>query len=79
MTLVIDPAGIIKCIYEESIDLRLLGELKITRASLVEPDELGLWWADCSPLRGPKLGPFQARSQALAAEIQWISQQVLDV
>ena len=55
-------------IRDEAIDLGQLGVLHITRASHVEPDELGQWWADLSPVGGTKLGPFRARSLALAAE-----------
>jgi hypothetical protein len=32
------------------------------------------WSANLSPVRGPKLGPFPRRSQALAAERQWLEQ-----
>lgn len=30
------------------------------------------WWADLLPIGGPVLGPFDKRSQALAAEVDWI-------
>jgi hypothetical protein len=79
MTLVIGPRGRCRCIYGEEIDLNVLGELKIIRASFVEPDEQGRWWADCSPLGGPKLGPFDTRSEGLASEEAWISTNVLHV
>lgn len=55
MQLLIDPAGEVKCIYGETIELRSLGELTIARGSHVEPDALGKWWADFSPVSGPKL------------------------
>jgi hypothetical protein len=74
MTLIIDPAGCCRCIYDEAIDLHLLGDLQIERASLVEPDAAGEWWADCSPLGGPNLGPFDLRSQAISAEAAWLSE-----
>jgi len=38
----------------------------------VEPDQQGRWWADLSPIRGPSLGPFTQRSEALAAEHAWL-------
>jgi len=38
----------------------------------VDPDERGEWWADLSPIRGPKLGPFRKKSEALRAEVAWI-------
>ena len=68
MELVIDPAGQVRCIYDELIDLNALGQPRIRRASHVEPDARGRWWADLSPVGGPKLGPFNRRTQALAAE-----------
>ena len=68
MMLIIDASGTVTGVYDEVIDLRQLGKLNITRASHVEPDELGRWWADLQPVGGPKLGPFTARSLALAAE-----------
>ena len=72
MTLIIDPAGQARCLYAEVIDLRSLGELHIARASRIEPDGQGNWWADLSPVAGPILGPFGLRSEALAAERDWL-------
>jgi hypothetical protein len=72
MHLVIDNQGAVRCIYAESIDLSVLGPLSIERASHVEPDAEGRWWADLSPAGGPTLGPFSRRSEALTAEVQWL-------
>ncbi len=72
MQLVIDPGGIVRCIYSEAIDLFCLGQPTIVRASHVEPDGDGRWWADLSPVNGPTLGPFTLRSEALEAERQWL-------
>jgi hypothetical protein len=68
MDLVVDAGGSIRCIYGEELDLRALGKLQITRASHVEPDAEGYWWADMGPSGGPVLGPFKNRTQALVAE-----------
>ena len=65
--------GIVRCLYDEHIELASLGQLRINRASYVEPDDGGQWWADLSPVRGPTFGPFTRRSQALAAEIDWLA------
>lgn len=73
MDLLVNPRGQVRCIYGESIDLASLGRLEIRRASHVEPDDRGQWWADLSPAGGPRLGPFALRSQALRAETQWLS------
>jgi hypothetical protein len=72
MTLVIDHGGQVRCLYAEDIDLATLGLVTINRASHVEPDGEGLWWADLSPVEGPKLGPFLHRSQALEVERVWL-------
>lgn len=70
--LVITPSGAISCIYCELIDLTALGSPTISRASHVEPDQQGRWLADLSPVKGPILGPFAVRSEALAAEHAWL-------
>ena len=72
MQLVITPQGSIRCIYGEAIDLHALGPLSISRGSFVEPNDSGQWQADLAPVDGPQLGPFENRSQALAAEEQWL-------
>jgi hypothetical protein len=72
MRLVIEPDGTVRCVYAEAIDLASLGAPTIRRASHVEPDAEGRWWADLSPVAGPRLGPFLTRSQALAAEQSWL-------
>jgi hypothetical protein len=72
MEIVISPAGNVRCIYDEAIDIHALGKIEIQRASHVEPDQQGQWTADLSPVSGPTLGPFVHRSEALAAEIQWL-------
>ena len=72
MELVIGCDGGVKCIYDEALDLREIGKLQITRASHVEPDAEGYWWADMGPVEGPVLGPFRNRTEALAAERGWL-------
>ncbi len=72
MRLVVDSCGQVRCVYAEGIDLHALGDLCIARASHVEPDAAGNWWADLTPVGGPKLGPFDRRSQALGAEHDWL-------
>ena len=72
MDLVVAADGVARCIYDEALDLREIGTLKITRASHVEPDAEGCWWADMGPVDGPVLGPFTSRSEALAAEREWL-------
>jgi len=72
MQLLIQQDGTIRCLYAEVFPLATLGPLDIARGSHVEPDCNGQWWADLSPVTGPKLGPFAQRSQALQAEVHWL-------
>jgi hypothetical protein len=73
MELVVDAGGDVRCIYGEELNLRELGKLQITRASHVEPDAEGYWWADMGPVDGPVMGPFRSRSEALQAERGWLA------
>lgn len=72
MQLVISPQGQVHCLYAETLDLAALGPLAIRRASHVEADAQGQWWADLAPVGGPRLGPWPRRSAALAAEARWL-------
>ena len=72
MELVVDAGGDVRCIYDEALDLYEIGKLQITRASHVEPDRDGFWWADMGPVAGPVLGPFRNRTEALGAERGWL-------
>ena len=73
MQLIIMPGGLVQCVYGEQINLATLGSPFITRASHVEPDPQGRWWADLAPVSGPKLGPFDGCGVALAAEYAWLN------
>jgi len=72
MHLVVGPTGEVRCIYAETLILASLGRTEIRRASQVEPDAQGSWFADLQPVDGPRLGPFAQRSAALAAEQTWL-------
>jgi hypothetical protein len=78
MFLLVLSTGEIRCLYDEMIDLTQLGPPAITRASHVEPDASGQWWADLSPVDGPQLGPFHHRTEALGAEHAWLELNWLD-
>lgn len=73
MELVVAADGVGRCIYGEALDLREIGRLSITRASHVEPDAEGDWWADMGPVDGPVLGPYGSRTEALRAEREWLA------
>jgi len=66
------PDGTARAIYDETIDLRRLGVIKVARASFVEPATGGTWQVDLSPVGGPQFYGFSCRSQALAVEANWL-------
>lgn len=70
MELVIHPSGEITTIYNEVLNLAALGAQRIQRASHVEPDASGRWFAQI--IDGPVLGPFNRRSEAITAEVEWL-------
>jgi hypothetical protein len=75
--LTISPTGQAHCLYTEAIPLDAIGRLAIRRASNVEPDANGLWYADMGPVGGGVLGPFDFRSEALAAEVDYLETNIL--
>ena len=72
MELVVSPTGQVVTLYNEQFDLSPLGQPRIERASHVEPDEQGRWFAQI--IDGPILGPYAQRSIAIAAEVAWLTE-----
>ena len=72
MELVVSPAGTVTAIYDEVLDLQAIGRPQIVRASHVESDADGRWFA--AIVDGPTLGPFERRSAAIHAEVQWLTE-----
>ena len=72
MILSISRSGEVRAIYQDDFDWRSLGRPLIQRASQVEPDPRGLWFANLSLSGGPKIGPFVRRADAIAAEVAWL-------
>jgi hypothetical protein len=72
MQIVITTTGMVRCLYSETLDLYAFGPPEIQRGSHVEPTADGQWLADLAPVKGPVLGPYPLRSQALAAEAAWL-------
>ena len=73
MDLIVEPTGCVRAVYDESIEISTIGAVSIRRASYVDPDEEGRWYADLAPVSGPVLGPFAVRSEALEAERAWLN------
>ena len=74
MHLVVGITGQVRCVYAELIRLAALGAIDIRRASHVEPDSHGRWFADLAPVGGPRLGPYGQRSSALQDEQTWLEE-----
>lgn len=75
----IAPDGEIAFIYSDDLAEFLdLGDAQVSRASHVEPEGDGGWSADMSPVAGPKLTGFRLRSEALAAEVEWLKQEIIN-
>ena len=79
MELSISKTGDVRHIYTEQLALGDIGLLSINRASNVEPDSNGQWWADMSPSGGGRLGPFKLRSEALDSEVAWLRYYTLNL
>lgn len=79
MRIKINTDGTVQMIYTEDIDVSEIGNVQsITRASHVEPVNGGSQWeADMRPIGGPVIGVFDRRSDALAAEVDWIGENIL--
>ncbi len=66
--IVIRPNGTMNAVHHRAIDLRVLGDVPIRRVNHVECVTARRWSADLAPDRGPRLGRFDRRSDALTAE-----------
>ena len=79
LTINIDSAGRLRFVWaDEARELLALGHSMIERASHVEPMADCRWTADLAPIDGPLLGPFDSRSEALAAEVAAVEWWLLD-
>ncbi|WP_315854495.1 hypothetical protein [Alienimonas chondri] len=75
--LFVTPDGAVRGLYGQLIDADAIGDSAVVRASHVEPHPHGGWTADLSPSAGPVLGPFPLRSDALTAEANWLTRNLL--
>lgn len=68
------PDGSARFVHDDDVAevMAEVGALTVRRASHVEPDGEGKWYADLSPVGGPMLAGFDRRGQALAAEHAWL-------
>lgn len=76
----VEADGSLNFVHDDRVTgaVAALGDLRIQRASHVEADAAGCWWADLAPVGGPKLGPYPPgqRHQALADEVAWLHRQL---
>lgn len=74
--ILIDEDGTITFVYSDDLAAVFVEEhdQRTVRASFVEPCAGGGWTADMSLSRGPSLGPFVTRQDALEAERAWLSE-----
>lgn len=74
--IVIAPDGTLRFVHSDSVAqlARGLGELRIARASHVEPTSDGRWQADMSPVGGPALPATDTRAESLAQEHAYLSE-----
>ena len=77
MKILIDKHGNAHHIYNDDFKLDKLKQYLICRASEVEPGQNG-WYVDMSKVKGPLLGPFKRRDEAIAAEIKWLEENYLN-
>lgn len=80
----IEPDGTARYISDDDLNdtLRSVGKLQIERVTDVEPDQNSQsWWAFLRPPYDQQtpLGPFARRDEAIAAEIDWLRENVLQV
>ena len=76
----ISSEGSMRFIYTDEFKHLLDGSISssIKRVSHVEPVSGELkWTADMSPINGPVLGPFDTRTEALEAEVDWLNKNYL--
>lgn len=76
VTLRFDERGVMHAVYDDDLVpvFAAVGTVSVRRASHVEPAPSSGWLADMSPVDGPVLGPFALRTEALAAERQWLAE-----
>jgi hypothetical protein len=79
MVIDVSESGVLSFVYQDDLAEIVrqgheTGSAEIERVSEVEPFKQG-WCADI--LGGPFLGPFELRSEAIAAEIEWIEENLL--
>jgi hypothetical protein len=73
MKITVGPDGTMKFIYADKLKpLMKHGQASIKRVSHVEPTTDNRWQADLEPVKGPVLGPFDTRAEALQAEVRWL-------
>ena len=68
----IAPNGDVTTLYTETVDLRVLGELEVSRASNIEYDHAAQGWAIVLKDGTILAETYPSREDALAAEVAYI-------
>lgn len=84
----IAPGGKITALYDDNLAglISAASDVKIERASYVEPTPDGKWIADMTPAikryniecDNPILGPFATRGEALEQEHRWLEEKLFN-
>lgn len=79
MLIAIQSDGSIQMIYSDSMrEILDEGQGSIRRASHVEPTIDNTWEADLNPIgHDVILGPFNNRQEALAAEVEYLNENII--
>lgn len=77
LVICVDKDGTLTMIYDDDLsDLLEKGPHTIQRVSHVEPDQCGYGWSATMVEDGMVLGPYWKRSQALAAEREYLEEKM---
>lgn len=65
--------GSVRFVWDDALaELVAQGKPIIRRVSEVVPGQDGRWWSVLGRIGGPSLGPFAKSADAIAAEVEWL-------
>lgn len=81
MKLLVSPEGVITAIYSDDLVplIKEAEKVNISRASHVEPDDKGQWWATMKPFgEEVLLGPFETHKEAITEEVNYLEERLFN-